>query len=156
MANGEPKRVYCQEWEPPNSWYRQGSSATATFAFASGVVFTYRGSWCADGFRTSWESSWRIVGERGSLVWDGFEDLKAEVVSPVREGLFDTVEPITVPLLNPHDRVGGHLGVIQDFVRAIENGSEPETCGADNIKSLAMVFSAVESAETGRPVEIAI
>jgi len=156
MANGEPKRVYCQEWEPPNSWYRQGSSATATFAFASGVVFTYRGSWCADGFRTSWESSWRIVGERGSLVWDGFEDLKAEVAGPVREGLFDTVELITVPLLNPHDRVGGHLGVIQDFVRAVENGTEPETCGTDNIKSLAMVFSAVESAETGRPVEIAI
>ena len=36
-----------------------------------GVIFNYRGSWCADGARTSWEAAWRIVGERGSLVWDG-------------------------------------------------------------------------------------
>jgi predicted dehydrogenase len=154
MANGEPKRVYCQEWEPPNSWYRQGSSASATFEFANGAVFTYRGSWCAGGFRTSWESSWRIVGERGSLVWDGFDELKAEVIQPIREGLFDRAVPVAVPPLDPVDRVGGHLGVIQDFVRAVETGAEPETAGSDNIKSLAMVFSAVESAETGRPVEI--
>ena len=36
------------------------------FEFDGGKVFTYRGSWCADGFRTSWEAGWRIVGERGS------------------------------------------------------------------------------------------
>jgi predicted dehydrogenase len=46
--------------------------------------------------------------------------------------------------------------VIQDFVRAVETGTEPETRGTDNIKSLAMVFGAVESAETGRRVEIVI
>ena len=28
MVNGEPLGAYCQEWEPANSWYRQGSSAT--------------------------------------------------------------------------------------------------------------------------------
>jgi predicted dehydrogenase len=156
MANGEPKRVYCQEWEPPNSWYRHGSSAAATFEFANGILFTYRGSWCADGFRTSWESAWRIVGEHGSLVWDGFEELKAEVVRPVRDGLVDCVEPITVPSLNPSDRIGGHLGVVQDFIWAIENGTEPETRGSDNVKSLAMAFSAAESAETGRRIEIAM
>jgi predicted dehydrogenase len=155
MVNGEPRRAYGQEWEPSNSWYRQGSSAAAIFEFANGPVFTYRGSWCADGFRTSWESAWRIVGERGSLLWDGFEDLRAEVVRPIREGMFDRVEPITVPPLDPIDRVGGHLGVIQDFVRAVKTGTEPETHGSDNIKSLAMVFGAIESAETGGPVEIA-
>ncbi|TIS16487.1 MAG: gfo/Idh/MocA family oxidoreductase, partial [Mesorhizobium sp.] len=34
-------------------------------------------------------------------------------------------------------------------------GTEPETRGTDNIKSLAMVFGAIESAETGRRVAIA-
>ena len=74
---------------------------------------------------------------------------------PVREGLFDRVEPIVVPPLDESDRIGGHLGVIQDFVRAVESGTEPETRGADNIKSLGMVFAAIESAETGRRVDIA-
>jgi predicted dehydrogenase len=155
MVGGEPAGVYCQEWEPANSWYMQGSSASAVFEFGGGRRFTYAGSWCAAGFRTSWEGSWRIVAERGSLLWDGHDALTAEVVLPVREGLFDKTEPIVVPPLDPTDRVGGHLGIIKDFMRAIETGTEPETRGADNIKSLAMVFGAIESAETGRRVAIA-
>ncbi|CDX29996.1 Oxidoreductase domain protein [Mesorhizobium plurifarium] len=155
MVAGEPASVYCQEWEPANSWYRQGSSASAVFDFGGGKVFTYAGSWCADGFRTSWEGSWRIVAERGSLLWDGHDGLKAEVVASGRDGIIDKTEAIEVPALDPADRVGGHLGIIQDFMRAIETGTEPETRGADNIKSLAMVFGAIESAESGRRVAIA-
>ena len=153
MVGGEPASVFCQEWEPANSWYRQGSSASAVFDLGGGL-FTYAGSWCAAGFRTSWEGSWRIVAEHGSLTWDGHDDLKAEVVLPVREGLFDKTEPIVVPPLDPADRVDGHLGIIQDFMHAIETGTQPETRGADNIKSLAMVFGAIESAQTGRRVAI--
>jgi len=154
MVAGEPASVYCQEWEPANSWYRQGSSASAVFEFGGGKVFTYAGSWCADGFRTSWESEWRIVAERGSLTWDGHDAVKAEVVVPGRDGLFGKTEPIEVPPLDPADRVGGHLGIIQDFMQAVETGTEPETRGADNIRSLAMVFGAIESAETGRRATI--
>ncbi|MER9606071.1 Gfo/Idh/MocA family oxidoreductase [Mesorhizobium sp. M7A.F.Ca.US.010.02.1.1] len=155
MVAGEPANVYCQEWEPANSWYRQGSSASAVFDLGRGKVFTYAGSWCAAGFRTSWESTWRIVAERGSLIWDGHDDLRAEAVMPGRDGMFDKTQPIAVPPLDASDRVGGHLGILQDFVDAIETGTEPETRGADNIKSLAMVFGAIESAETGRRVTIA-
>ncbi|WP_136618243.1 MULTISPECIES: Gfo/Idh/MocA family protein [Mesorhizobium] len=155
MVAGEPANVYCQEWEPANSWYRQGSSASAVFDLGGGKQFTYAGSWCAAGFRTSWEGDWRIVAERGSLIWDGHDALKAEVVVPGRDGLLDKTQPIDVPPLDASDRIGGHLGIIQDFIRAIETGTEPETRGADNIKSLAMVFGAIESAETGRRVAIA-
>lgn len=154
MVGGEPASVYCQEWEPANSWYSQGSSASAVFDLGGGKVFTYAGSWCAAGFRTSWESTWRIVAERGSLVWDGNDEVRAELALPVREGLFDQIQPIAVPPLDPADRIGGHLGIIKDFMHAIETGTEPETRGADNIKSLAMVFGAIESAESGRRVAI--
>lgn len=154
MVGGEPEDVYCREWEPEGSWYRQGSSAAAIFSMRRGIVFSYRGSWCADGVRTSWESAWRIVGTRGSLVWDGHEGLSAERVTGAREGLFDAVEPAAVPPLDPADRIGGHLGVIQDFVAAVRNGTPPETRGTDNIKSLAMVLGAIESAESGRRVAI--
>ena len=96
----------------------------------------------------------RIVAERGSLMWDGHDGLKAEVVASGRDGLIDKTQPIDVPPLDPADRIGGHLGIIRDFMHAIETGTEPETRGADNIKSLAMVFGAIESAETGRRVAI--
>jgi predicted dehydrogenase len=154
MINREPHRVYCHEWDPRESWYRRGSSAVAIFEMSGGVAFTYRGSWCANGLRTSWESEWRIVCERGSVAWDGYDDLQAEVTNGTRDGLFDQVEPIEVPPLDPRDRVGGHLGVMQDFITAVREGCEPETVGTDNAKSLAMVFAATRSAETGSRVDI--
>ena len=123
LVGGTPSGVYCREWDPAGSWYLQGSSAVAVFDMQEGPVFTYRGSWCADGLGTSWESAWRIVGERGSLTWDGHADIRAEVRTGVREGLFDRTEPVDVPPLDPRDRVGGHLGVMQDFLDAIATGS---------------------------------
>jgi predicted dehydrogenase len=154
MIAGQPKAVYCQEWEPKNSWWEQGSSAVAIFEMAGGAIFTYRGSWCADGPRTSWESAWRIVGERGALTWDGYEDIRAEVRTDERDGVLERQRSLEVPPLDPRDRVGGHLGVIQDFVAAVKNGTQPETAGSDNIESLAMVFGAIESAEAGRRIVI--
>jgi predicted dehydrogenase len=156
MVNGEPRSVYCQEWEPKNSWYREGSSASAIFEMADGAVFTYRGSWCAEGLRTSWEGAWRIVGEHGSLIWDGFDDLRAEITSGVREGVLEVPKAVAVPELDARDRIDGHRGVIQDFVAAVRDGGTPETAGSDNIKSFAMVLSAIESAEAGRRVEITV
>jgi predicted dehydrogenase len=61
-----------------------------------------------------------------------------------------------VPLLDPRDAVGGHQGIIEGFIRSIENKTEPETSGSDNIKSLAMVFAAVESAKMAQPVSIVV
>ncbi|MCB1500113.1 MAG: Gfo/Idh/MocA family oxidoreductase [Bauldia sp.] len=152
IAGSAMEAVYAREWEPANSWYRQGASASAIFELGNGVVFTYRGSWCADGLRTSWESAWRIVGEAGTLTWDGADEMRAERRTGAREGLFDVSEPVPVPPLDPRDRVGGHYGVARDFVDALKAGTEPETVGHENIKSLAMVFGAIESAETGRRV----
>jgi predicted dehydrogenase len=147
--------VYCREWNPPSSWYRQGSSAAAVFELETGATFVYRGSWCAPGLPTAWEAGWRFVGAKGSLVWDGAESIRIEALAPgQRNGLFDPVAPLEPPALAPDDRVGGHFGVLRDFVAAIRAGSEPETAGRDNIRSLAMVFGAIESAETGGRVAI--
>jgi len=156
LVGARPTAVYCAEWEPPHSWYHSGSSATALFTFDGGVVFDYRGSWCAIGMRTSWEGRWRLVCERGTLVWDGFDQLQAERAAGGRDGLFDVVEPVEIPPLDPADRIGGHHGVIEDFVAAIRSGTAPETCGEDNINSLAMALAATESAAFSRRVAIAI
>nr|WP_158813114.1 Gfo/Idh/MocA family oxidoreductase [Methylocapsa sp. S129] len=148
--------VYCREWEPEGSWYRQGSSAVALFDLENGAVFTYRGSWCAQGLGTSWECAWRIVGAKGSLVWDGRDDIRIEVAGDALSGLFAEVSSVAVPPLDSADKVGGHLGVMQDFVAAVRGGTEPETVGRDNIKSLAMALGAIHSAEQSRRIDISI
>ena len=147
--------VYCREWNPAHSWYRHGSSAAAIFDLDDGAVFTYRGSWCANGLGTGWECEWRIVGAKGALTWDGRETIRAEI-GGVRAGLFDEQLDLAVPQLDPADRVGGHIGVLSDFVGAVRAGTEPETVGHDNIRSLAMALGAMESADAGRRIEIVI
>ena len=44
--------------------------------------------------------------------------------------------------------------MLADFVAAVREGAQPETAGKDNIRSLAMVLGAIESAEVGRRVSI--
>ncbi|UCH24930.1 MAG: hypothetical protein JSV66_13395, partial [Trueperaceae bacterium] len=116
-------------------------------------VFDYRGSWCAEGLRTTWESEWRLVGTRGSLRWDGAGEIRAEVVAG-DDGFLRAVRSIDIPTADGAEP-SGHKGAILAFIEAIERGLTPETVCSDNIKSLAMVFSAVESASGRRRVEVA-
>ncbi|SCW81364.1 Predicted dehydrogenase [Rhizobium mongolense subsp. loessense] len=153
VAGKKPLAVYCVERNPKGSWYRHGASANATFEFSDDVVFTYRGSWCAEGQRTSWESQWRLVGSKGMLTWDGDETFRAAVAGE-ETGLLRGFTPVDVPGPERDEETRGHASVIAGFVDAIRTGKQPETASSDNIRSLAMVFGAIESARTGKRVEI--
>lgn len=153
MAQKTPLAVYCHETNPRGSWYRHGAAANAIFEFSDDVVFSYRGSWCAEGANTSWDSAWRIVGTKGTLLWDGADRFEANVVSG-SEGFFRPLQPLEVAAPADPGQTRGHASVIAEFIDSIEAGRVPETAGADNIKSLAMVFAAIESAKTRQRVEI--
>lgn len=155
MAGVSPKAVYCLETNPRGSWYRHGAAANAIFEFEDGVVFNYRGSWCAEGANTSWESAWRIIGTKGTLTWDGETAFEAKVVVG-DTGFFRELAEIEVPAPEDIDQTHGHASVLAEFLDAIEEGRPPETASNDNIKSLAMVFAAIESAKTRQRVTIAV
>ncbi|KKB08108.1 Gfo/Idh/MocA family protein [Devosia chinhatensis] len=157
LADDVAVSAYAEEWNPKASWYERDSSALASFRFSRAAVMTYRGSWCAPGLRTSWESTWRITGTQGSILWDGADDIRAEHSLPHEAGrLLPDTQVLEIPALEPADRIGGHMGVITDFIRATQGGPIPETVGSENIKSLAMVLGAIDASEQGRRVEIVI
>lgn len=153
ITGADPVSVYCKEWNPGGSWYDRDASAVAVFEMTGGIIYTYRGSWCSEGLNTTWEGDWRVIGQRGTLLWDGAEGLTGEVVADT-DGLRSEMEAIEVATSSSADRIGGHEGVMRDFVDAVRNGTEPETVCTDNIKSLAMVFGAIESAAAEREVPI--
>jgi predicted dehydrogenase len=153
VTGTDPVSVTCQEWNPPGSWYDHGASAAAVFHMTGGIVYTYRGSWCAEGLNTAWAGEWRVIGERGSARWDGGERFQAQVVTETG-GFFSTCQDVDVLSHSHVDKADGHARLIQEFVHSIRTGTTPETICTDNIKSLAMVLGAVESAELGRNVEI--
>src|SRR3569832_789020 len=154
MANAEPLAVYALETNPRGSWYAHGAAANAIFEFSDDVLFTYRGSWAAEGATTSWESQWRIVGTTGTLLWDGAERFAARAVAG-DSGFLRPLRDVAVPPPPHPAQTHGHASVIAAFLDAIETGRSPETVGRDNIKSLAMVFAAIESARTRQRVLIA-
>lgn len=153
VADKVPVAVYCHESNPRGSWYAHGAAANVIFEFSDDVTFTYRGSWCAEGANTSWESQWRIIGTKGTLLWDGADDFKTGVVAGT-EGFFRPIEAIDVPQPADEAQTRGHASVIADFLNAIQSGAKPETVSNDNINSLAMVFAAIESARTRQRVTL--
>lgn len=149
-----PLAVYCHESNPKSSWYARDSVANAIFELSDDVVFTYRGSWSAEGANTSWDSSWRIVGSKGTLLWDGADSFDGKVVNGDTGFFRDLKNLDAAPPADP-TQTHGHASVLLDFINSIDAGTSPETAGFDNLKSLAMVFAAIESARTRQRVQIA-
>jgi predicted dehydrogenase len=152
VCDADAVAVYCEEFNPPWSWYAGNCAATAVFEMTGGLRYTYRGSWCAEGRGTSWEAEWRGVGAWGTATWDGTNAPVAEKV--VGEGGFHRPVALHHPPDEYADLHKGIAGSVRDFVNALETGATPLGECHDNIKSLAMVFGAIESAQTGKRVTI--
>lgn len=152
MGGVDPVAVYCYGFNPSRSWYKGNANAVAIFEMSNGVVYTYRGSWCARGMSTEWEASWRFLGEKGTLINDS-EGIRVETLKATkRKGKFEefSEKNITPPKLAKP----GHIGCIDAFFTALAKGQKPETDCEDNIKSVAMVDAAVKSSHTGKRVKI--
>lgn len=154
ITGKDPVSVYCHEWNPTGSWYTHGAAAMCIFEMTDGVVYSYNGSWCAEGMNNSWNCDWRIIGTNGSALWDGEDVIRGERVVG-SEGFFLETTSIPVPQAPALEHTL-HGGVIHDFLTSIRTGTEPQTVCTDNIKSLAMMLGAVESAESGHRVNIAL
>ncbi len=152
LSGADPVAVYAHDWNPAGSWYRHGASAGAIFEMSNGIVFTYRGSWCAEGLNTSWECDWRAVGSRGTVRWDGADGLSGETVAK-DEGFIRPQRAVPLPALPPMP-LTGHAGIIREFLDCVRHGGNPQTAASDNIKSLAMVHAAIASAERHRRIQI--
>jgi predicted dehydrogenase len=153
VVDADATSVFCNEWNPKGSWYKHGASAVAIFEMTKDIVYTYQGSWCAEGCQTNWESDWHIICENGSLHWDGADAIRAEYVAGT-DGFSSDLEPATVTVREMLEVDRGHSGLIGDFVTAVTTGKPPLTVCTDNIKSLAMVHGAIASAESRQLVNL--
>ena len=151
LSGADPVSVYAEEYNPAWSWYAGAACANCLFEMSDGLRFAYRGSWCADGLPTSWDGDWRAVGPQGSAVWEKNGTPFAETTKG-DEGFMRPVERIEEPPM-PID--GGIKGSLKEFLGALETGTVPQGECHDNLKSLSMVFAAVESSKRGERVALA-
>ncbi|MDX6241213.1 MAG: hypothetical protein QOG10_6037 [Kribbellaceae bacterium] len=151
LTGADPVAVYCESYDPPWSWFPGAAAANAVFEMTGGLRFTLNGSWCSDGFETTWTGSWRAVGERGSALWDGET---APVLDPAPGQELTAVVPESTT--SQEGRFYGLADALTDFVTALRTGHAPQGECHDNLLSMLMCHAAVESAQTGLRVPITL
>ena len=82
LTGAEPLRVFTKEYSPRGSWFAGPVAATCIFEMSDGALFTYRGSWCAEGMETSWNGDWRLVGTLGTVLYEQDRNPIGEIVKP--------------------------------------------------------------------------
>ncbi len=151
MGRVDPLRVYAEDFNTPDSWGRDGIAAHAVFRMTDQVRFSYAGSWCARGRHNSWDGDWRFQCTDGSLHYE--HDQRATGYRSDGDGF--TPEPTAVDVRAEQPDVRGQHAAIREMLRFLAHGTVPQSECHDNIKSFAMVCAAVESCQTGNPVDIA-
>ncbi len=146
VLNEDPISVQAKTWNQPWGWHAGDACHSITFGFESGLMATHVANGAAVGSRTTYNGDWRIEGPQGSLDWKGDKLFhshlhRAEEKVDNREISLDETAP-------------GDQAMLDEFFAAIKDNREPECCAQDNLKSLAMVFAAIQSARENREVQL--
>jgi predicted dehydrogenase len=104
------------------------------------ATFTFNGS-CALGQM----DTTTVMGEHGTIHSVGPSLAEQHVTISTHEGT-------SVPTLEGCWFPDGFHGTMGELLRAIEEGREPTNSARGNLRSLALCFAAVASADSGRPV----
>ena len=142
IFNADPRSLYAETWKPKWSWFEGDPCAVVVVNMESGLRVTYIGSWVSLGRETTWDGEWKIECSDGGIRWN-------ETVKVSSKGSKGIAEEKMIPM-----PLEGRAYSLYEFAEAITQDREPETSGEDNLKSLAMVFAALDSAKTGRRIFI--
>jgi predicted dehydrogenase len=148
----EPTRVWAHTSNPPWSPFHGNAEGVVRLEADNCPSISYLGSWASQGRETGWGGHWEIQGDAGALQW---EDDRI-VVYPRKGGSQPSrVARLRRKLSGPRPLEldqGASLdrgGVLAELRSAIHEGREPEASARDNLRTIALVAAAVESARTG-------
>jgi len=139
--------VYCNSYNPVDSKYIGHAAGTCIYEMTDGSFFIYNCVMGVDGCNTPWESAWRVIGSKGSAVWDGKGIPYAEIRN--EDGKIRREE-----LTTEWDGQNQHFGCLDEMFEAFIAGRKSATDGEDNYKSISMAFSALDSVRAGQKVPV--
>jgi len=150
MAGLEPRVLRARSWNPSWSRFEGNACCLIEMETEGGAEVVYTGSWVSHGRHTTWDGAWDIQGDRGGLLWaeNRIEVRFASLFDTVfMSGAFerDGVMEVELDRLDFEERAG----TLAEFAAAVREGRPAETNARDNLKSLALVLAAVESAKAG-------
>jgi predicted dehydrogenase len=141
MGAREPSRVYASFTRSPGQWVRPNLLGQALVEYEAGqATLAFDGD-----TRFGQRDRTFVSGTKGTLCAEG-PDLGNQAVT-----LF-TERGAARPKLEGGWFTNGFQGTMGELLCAIEEGREPSNAARDNLRSLALSFAAIESAETHVPV----
>lgn len=146
VLNDDPQSVHAITWNQPWGWHAGDACHAIVFRYASGLVATHITLGCDTGRQTTYNGDWHIAGPNGSLDWQmdaTFYSHQHRAAHPV---VNQPIEHLQVPRAED--------AMLDEFFSAIRENREPECSANDNLKSLAMVFGAIQSSKEGRAIQL--
>lgn len=144
LLGRDAEQVVATTWNPGWSPYAGDPVAAVLILMEGGIPILYEATVVDRGVPTGWNGWWRVECEEGALIYEGQEALARHADDPPQE----------VELVEMAFESQDYL--LRDFLACLREGREAETSGRDNLRSLAMVFAARDSAHEGmRPRDVA-
>jgi predicted dehydrogenase len=146
VLGADPTAVQALSWNQPWGWHAGDACHVAVFDFPGALKALHVAMGCSLGHQTPANGNWRIEGPEGSITWEDdriFVSKEHRIEKKRRE----EVPPDDLP-------AHGTAAVLDEFVGAVREDREPECSARDNLATLAMTFGTVESADTGRKVNL--
>jgi predicted dehydrogenase len=147
LFNRQPVSILATSYNPPGSDYTQGGAAAALLEMEGGLPIQYSGTMVA----TRYEYSLWVEGETGEL----WTDRRRVWWRPKGKRFYKSVPLVPVPK-GDEERYpkAGTVSLLNHLRDALTQGKRPETSGADNVWTLAMVDASILSVREDRRVQI--
>ena len=147
----EPARVWAHTSNPPWSPFHGNAEGFVRLETEEDVSISYVGSWASSGRQTGWGGCWEIQGDSGALQWeDDRIVLYPDTKEPSKSRLARALQAFGPSGLKLDQGLAlDRAGVLDELRSAIRDGREPEASASDNVRTIALVVAAVESARSG-------
>jgi predicted dehydrogenase len=147
LCGADAAIVYAQTWNPPWGEYAGDSTALVTLSMTNGVHCSYEGAKANASTMNGWTNDYiRAECEHGTL------ELDRRRLRVLRGDAWEEPVAEQLPLLERPAWMNPWLAEI--YCDWLCGGPVPPNHLDDNIQCCALLFAAVESAHTGRPVEV--
>lgn len=153
LAGAPAAEVYARSWTPPWGQFAGDAQVLAIVEFENGVKASYESTACnAVSINEYFKGNIRAEFDRATVILDAgqVERLRynPERGSVRSVGTGETVEPA-------EGRLFGNPWLVDRFADWVRGGPPMETRLTETFQSQALVFAALESAQSGKPVRVA-
>jgi predicted dehydrogenase len=148
LTGAEADWVQGHQWGTPWSTFGVPTCLALLIRMTNGTMVQYSMNHIERGHQNGWhEEYYRVSTENGSVTLDAGDVIHITRDVPGQGELTADIEVIDA---GPEE----HIALIDQFLDWVAGGSAPFNTFADNVKTMALTFAAVEATHTGARVDV--